>query len=80
MLELCNLIGLHSDNSNLTGPIETSLVIRTVHLLLKIIQGRELYDQSLDEKNESVQIKFYRHTVQVLIDCKQSQEEDRPDM
>lgn len=72
MVELCSLVGLQGDNNNLLGPMERSVVFRGVNQLLKVIQGRELYDQNLDEKNGSVQIKFYRHIAQVLIGCRQS--------
>ncbi|XP_045209505.2 unhealthy ribosome biogenesis protein 2 homolog isoform X2 [Mercenaria mercenaria] len=76
MKELCSLTGLHSDSNKLSGQVKTSVVFRTLHQLLKIIQGRELYDQHLDEKNEAEQFKFYRHIVHFLITCKQSNDDE----
>ena len=76
MVEFCSMIGLRSDNNDLSGPIRSSVVFRTLNELLKIIQGRELYEQFLDEKNGLVQVKFYKHVVQVLTDFKQSVDDD----
>jgi hypothetical protein len=70
------MIGLRSDNNDLSGPIKSSVIFRTLHELLKIIQGRELYEQFLDEKNELVQLKFYKHVVHVLTDFRQSLDDE----